>query len=80
MGGHILKALFLAASARQVFASCAYGTHLQPRAEGEVKINTFGYTGQIVCVISQLEGGGLADTVDRDLLTGIHWTQQTEHA
>ncbi|KAK0640737.1 alpha carbonic anhydrase [Cercophora newfieldiana] len=48
MGGHILKALFLAVSARQVLASCAYGTHLQPRAEtGEVKVNTFGYTGQI---------------------------------
>ncbi|KAK0617508.1 alpha carbonic anhydrase [Immersiella caudata] len=47
MGGQFLRVLFLAASAREAFASCAYGTHLQPRAEGEVKVNTFGYTGQI---------------------------------
>ncbi|KAK3380983.1 alpha carbonic anhydrase [Podospora didyma] len=44
----ILRALLLAASARQVFASCAYGTFLQPRAEegGEVKVGTFGYFGE----------------------------------
>jgi hypothetical protein len=48
MGGRTLKALFLATLAREVLASCAYGTHLQPRAEGQVKVNTFGYTGQIV--------------------------------
>ncbi|KAK4442207.1 alpha carbonic anhydrase [Podospora aff. communis PSN243] len=47
MGGRALTALFLAALAREVLASCAYGTHLQPRAEGQVKVNTFGYTGQI---------------------------------
>ncbi|OLN96402.1 Alpha carbonic anhydrase 8 [Colletotrichum chlorophyti] len=35
-----------AASATQVLASCAYGTHLDPRAEGgKVKVNTFSYTG-----------------------------------
>jgi hypothetical protein len=31
-------------------ASCAHGTSLHPRAEdGEIKVNTFGYTGEIVC-------------------------------
>ncbi|WYZ39387.1 hypothetical protein EsH8_III_001301 [Colletotrichum jinshuiense] len=34
-----------AASVSQVLASCAYGTHLDPRAEGTVKVNTFSYTG-----------------------------------
>lgn len=32
----------------RVLASCAYGTHLFPRAEGKVEVNTFGYTGNIV--------------------------------
>ncbi|KAK4168208.1 putative carbonic anhydrase [Cladorrhinum sp. PSN259] len=43
----LFQTLFLTASATRVFASCAYGTHLMPRAEGEVKISTFGYTGSI---------------------------------
>ncbi|KAK5658062.1 hypothetical protein OQA88_2618 [Cercophora sp. LCS_1] len=49
MGGQILRALFLAATARQALASCAHGTFLQPRAEegGAVPISTFGYTGRI---------------------------------
>ncbi|GAB1315547.1 hypothetical protein MFIFM68171_05757 [Madurella fahalii] len=47
--GLTLKALFLTASATRVFASCAHGTFLQPRAaEGEgVTVSTFGYTGTI---------------------------------
>ncbi|OHE99812.1 tat pathway signal sequence [Colletotrichum orchidophilum] len=37
---------FFAASVSQVLASCAYGTHLDPRAEdGKVKVNNFAYTG-----------------------------------
>jgi hypothetical protein len=47
-----VQALFLAASATRVLASCAHGTFLQPRAEegaeGEVKVGTFGYIGTIV--------------------------------
>lgn len=46
-----MRALLLAASATRVFASCAHGTFLQPRAEGEdgaVKVGTFGYSGNIV--------------------------------
>ncbi|KAK4128030.1 carbonic anhydrase [Parathielavia appendiculata] len=43
-----LLALALAASATRVFASCAHGTFLRPRAEnGTVEIATFGYTGNI---------------------------------
>lgn len=41
-------ALVAAFAATEVAASCAYGTHLMPRAEeGEVPINTFGYSGAI---------------------------------
>lgn len=41
-------ALVAAFAATEVVASCAYGTHLMPRAEeGEVPINTFGYSGTI---------------------------------
>ncbi|KAK1759869.1 putative carbonic anhydrase [Echria macrotheca] len=49
MGGQFFRALLLAATAREVFASCAHGTFLQPRAEadGAVPISTFGYTGRI---------------------------------
>ncbi|CAP66974.1 uncharacterized protein PODANS_4_5470 [Podospora anserina S mat+] len=45
--GKLSQILFLTASAGRVFASCAYGTHLMPRAEeGEaVPVATFGYTG-----------------------------------
>ncbi|KAK3988027.1 alpha carbonic anhydrase [Cladorrhinum sp. PSN332] len=44
----LFQTLIFAASATRVFASCAYGTHLMPRAEdGEVKVSTFGYTGSI---------------------------------
>src|SRR5690606_1115407 len=48
--GLTLRALFLVASATRVFASCAHGTFLQPRAAegGEVAVSTFGYTGAIV--------------------------------
>ncbi|TLS27736.1 hypothetical protein PpBr36_01208 [Pyricularia pennisetigena] len=38
----------LAASVTPVLSSCAYGTHLMPRAEGgEVKVGKFGYAGSI---------------------------------
>lgn len=48
-------ALVAAFAATEVAASCAYGTHLMPRAEeGEVPVNTFGYSGTIVCYTSQL--------------------------
>ena len=30
--------------ATEAVASCAYGTHLHPRAEGTVEVNTFGYS------------------------------------
>ncbi|KAK4185759.1 alpha carbonic anhydrase [Podospora australis] len=44
----LLQALFLTASAGRALASCAYGTFLHPRAEGEeVPVATFGYTGVI---------------------------------
>lgn len=46
-------ALVAALAAKEVAASCAYGTPLMPRAEeGEVPINTFGYSGTIVCYTS----------------------------
>lgn len=49
MTSSIFQALLLLASARQAFASCAYGTFLKPRAEeGDVPISKFGYTGLIV--------------------------------
>lgn len=35
----------LLAAASPAVASCAYGTWLHPRAEGEVEIGTFGYIG-----------------------------------
>ncbi|KAF4341374.1 carbonic anhydrase [Fusarium beomiforme] len=49
MAGSIsLRALLLSAFASKAIASCAYGTLLQPRAEGgKVEVNTFGYTGKI---------------------------------
>lgn len=48
-------ALVAAFAATEVAASCAYGTHLMPRAEeGEVPVNTFGYSGTIVCYTSHL--------------------------
>jgi hypothetical protein len=47
--GLTLRALFLAASATRVIASCAHGTFLRPRAEGgTVEVAKFGYTGSIV--------------------------------
>ncbi|KAF6802370.1 carbonate dehydratase [Colletotrichum musicola] len=46
MASRIFTAGLFAASVSQVLASCAYGTHLDPRAEGgKVKVNTFAYTG-----------------------------------
>ncbi|KAL0937442.1 carbonate dehydratase [Colletotrichum truncatum] len=46
MASRFFTAGLFAASASQVMASCAYGTHLDPRAEGgKVKVNTFAYTG-----------------------------------
>ncbi|KAJ4385600.1 hypothetical protein N0V93_010029 [Gnomoniopsis smithogilvyi] len=41
----ILRGLLFTVSATQVAASCAYGTHLMPRAEHGVEIKSFGYTG-----------------------------------
>ncbi|KAK4244318.1 alpha carbonic anhydrase [Corynascus novoguineensis] len=46
--GLTLRALILAASATRVLASCAHGTFLRPRAEGDtVEVANFGYTGTI---------------------------------
>ncbi|TEA13045.1 Carbonic anhydrase [Colletotrichum sidae] len=46
MASRLFTAGLFAASTTQVLASCAYGTHLDPRAEGgKVKVNTFSYTG-----------------------------------
>ena len=63
MGVSLLQTVFLLASARQAFASCAHGTFLSPRAEdGSVKVNTFGYSGEIVSPPKlDLEARGLAD-------------------
>ncbi|KAF5660538.1 periplasmic alpha-carbonic [Fusarium heterosporum] len=49
MAGSIaLQLLLLGSFASEALASCAYGTLLQPRAEGgAVEVNTFGYTGKI---------------------------------
>ncbi|PNH44689.1 hypothetical protein VD0003_g9374 [Verticillium dahliae] len=44
---YVFSGLVMAASVTQVLGSCAYGTHLMPRAEEGVTINTFGYTGDI---------------------------------
>jgi hypothetical protein len=47
--GLTLRALFLVASATRVFASCAHGTFLHPRAEGDtVEVGKFGYIGTAV--------------------------------
>lgn len=71
MGVSLLQTVFLLVSARQAFASCAHGTFLSPRAEdGSVKVNTFGYSGEIVSpprFDSKVEG--FADP-NRDLSTG----------
>jgi carbonic anhydrase len=46
--GLALRAFLLAASATRVFASCAHGTFLRPRAEGgTVEVAKFGYTGAV---------------------------------
>ncbi|KAK1574285.1 tat pathway signal sequence [Colletotrichum navitas] len=46
MASRIFTAGLFAASVSRVLASCAYGTHIDPRAEGgEVKVNNFAYTG-----------------------------------
>lgn len=50
--------LFLPVFASQVLASCAHGTHILPRAEGAIKVNTFGYTGNIVSHLSILFRSG----------------------
>ncbi|KAM0276036.1 hypothetical protein ACHAQH_007161 [Verticillium albo-atrum] len=47
MVNYLFSGLLMAASATQVLGSCAYGTHLMPRAEEGVTVNTFGYTGDI---------------------------------
>lgn len=46
----ITRILIVAASVTHASASCAYGTHLSPRAEegAPIEVNTFGYTGVIV--------------------------------
>ncbi|ELR07235.1 hypothetical protein GMDG_02462 [Pseudogymnoascus destructans 20631-21] len=44
----IARILIVAASVTHASASCAYGTHLSPRAEGApIEVKTFGYTGAI---------------------------------
>lgn len=50
MSALIARILIVAASVTHASASCAYGTHLSPRAEegAPIKVNTFGYTGVIV--------------------------------
>ncbi|KAK2022114.1 carbonic anhydrase [Colletotrichum zoysiae] len=46
MASRIFTAGLFAASVSHVLASCAYGTHIDPRAEGgKVKVNNFAYTG-----------------------------------
>ncbi|KFX95976.1 hypothetical protein O988_05538 [Pseudogymnoascus sp. VKM F-3808] len=49
MSALIARILIVAASVTHASASCAYGTHLSPRAEegAPIKVNTFGYTGVI---------------------------------
>lgn len=44
----LLRATLSAAMISTAVASCAYGTTLQPRAEGAIAISEFGYTGAIV--------------------------------
>lgn len=44
----LLRTILSAAAVRTAVASCAYGTTLSPRAEGEVPISTFGYAGAMV--------------------------------
>jgi hypothetical protein len=50
MAATLFRTLIAAASVQHAVASCAYGTFLVPRAEegAEVKVSTFGYTGEIV--------------------------------
>lgn len=50
MSTFIARILMIAASVTHASASCAYGTHLSPRAEegAPIEVNTFGYTGVIV--------------------------------
>lgn len=50
MSTFFARILIVAASVTHASASCAYGTHLSPRAEegAPIKVNTFGYTGVIV--------------------------------
>ena len=43
--------LLLSLAARHGEASCAYGTSLHKRQEGQVPINTFGYAGAIVRLV-----------------------------
>ncbi|KDN67125.1 putative tat pathway signal sequence [Colletotrichum sublineola] len=46
MASRIFTAGLFAASVSHVLASCAYGTHIDPRAEGgKVKVNNFAYAG-----------------------------------
>lgn len=52
MSSRLITFGFFAASISQVLASCAYGTHLDPRAEeGKVKVNNFAYTGSNVSAL-----------------------------
>ena len=60
MASGLLRVVAIAASVTQAVASCAYGTHLAPRAEegGEIKVNTFAYTGtQVRCHIPDCTKG-----------------------
>jgi len=51
--------VLLALAARHAEASCAYGTSLHKRQEGQVPVNTFGYAGAIV---RRLPPGGRTPT------------------
>jgi len=48
MASFLLHSLALVGSATLVLASCGYNTHIHPREEGIVEVNTFGYSGTIV--------------------------------
>ncbi|KFA60782.1 hypothetical protein S40285_06317 [Stachybotrys chlorohalonatus IBT 40285] len=47
MSFRVACGVVLALCAERTLASCAYGTSLFPRQEGEIKVNTFGYSGAI---------------------------------
>lgn len=48
MSSSFVKLLLLAASATPALSFCGARTHLDKRAEGEVEVGDFGYSGTIV--------------------------------